>query len=121
MCEPGTVLLKRQVRHSKTEPIVDEVELLQANPQYAHIRYLDGRETTISTRHLAPAGKVATDEGESCEHSTVQETELDGACHEGTSSDHADVGGRDQNMAPIDNISVRLFGRVSRPPVRLDL
>ena len=54
------------MRHSKTEPIVDEVELLQANPQYAHIRYLDGRETTVSMRHLAPAGKVATDEGESC-------------------------------------------------------
>jgi len=44
LCEPGTVLLKRHVRHSKTEPLVDEVELLQANPNYAHVRYPDGRE-----------------------------------------------------------------------------
>ena len=33
---------------------MDEVALLQANQQYAHIRYADGRETTISVRHLAP-------------------------------------------------------------------
>ena len=50
------MLLKRRVRASKTDPLVDEVELLQANPQYAHIRYQDGKEDTVSTRHLAPAG-----------------------------------------------------------------
>jgi len=63
LCEPGTVLLKRQVRRSKTEPLVDEVELLQANPQYAHVCCLDGRETTVSTRHLAAAGKVRRTKG----------------------------------------------------------
>lgn len=59
LCNPGPVLLKRHVRHSKTEPLVDEVELLEANPQYAHIRYPDGRETTVSIRHLAPAGDTS--------------------------------------------------------------
>ena len=53
----GTVLLKRQVRSSKTDPLVDEVELLEANPNYAHVRYLDGRETTVSIKHLAPKGQ----------------------------------------------------------------
>ncbi len=53
---PGPVLLKRHVRTSKIYPLVDEVELLQANPQYAHIRHADGRETTVSIRHLAPCG-----------------------------------------------------------------
>ena len=38
------------------EPLVDEVELLEANPSYAHIRYLDGRNTTVSTKHQAPCG-----------------------------------------------------------------
>ena len=52
------VLLRRHVRASKYEPLVDEVELLEANHQYAHIRYPDGRESTVSTRHLAPAGDV---------------------------------------------------------------
>jgi len=50
------VLLKRHVRSSKYEPLVDEVELLEANHQYAHIRYPDGRESTVSTQHLAPTG-----------------------------------------------------------------
>ena len=38
------------------DPLVDEVELLQANPHYAHVRYPDGRETTVATKHLAPKG-----------------------------------------------------------------
>ncbi|CAB3981035.1 Pro-Pol poly [Paramuricea clavata] len=57
LATPGTVFLKRHVRASKTCPLVDEVELLQANPQYAYIRYPDGRETTVATRHLDPRGQ----------------------------------------------------------------
>ena len=37
---------------------MEEVELLEANPQYAHVRLPDGRETTVSIRHLAPQGEV---------------------------------------------------------------
>ena len=51
---PGPVLLKRYVHTSKDDLLVDEVELLQAKPQYAYIRYADGRETTVSICHLAP-------------------------------------------------------------------
>ena len=39
------------------DSLVDEVDLLQANPHYAHVRYPDGRETTVSTRSLAPRGQ----------------------------------------------------------------
>ena len=53
---PGPVILKCHVRTSKNDPLVDEVQLLQANPQYAHIRHTDGRETTVSIQHLAPSG-----------------------------------------------------------------
>ena len=53
---PGPVLLKRQVRSSKYEPLVDEVNLLEANPQYAHVRFPDGREDTVSIKHLASTG-----------------------------------------------------------------
>ena len=56
LLSPGPVYLKRHVRHSKYDPIVDEVELLEANPQYAHIRLPDGRQSTVSLRHLAPVG-----------------------------------------------------------------
>ena len=41
----GLVLLKRQVRKSKFDPLVDEVELIEAN---------DGREDTVATKFLAP-------------------------------------------------------------------
>ena len=54
MTEPGTVLLKRHDRPNKADPLVDEVKLLQANSHYAFVRYPDGRETTVSTKHLAP-------------------------------------------------------------------
>ena len=37
---------------------MDEVELLQANSHYGHVRYPDGRETTVATKHLAPKGQV---------------------------------------------------------------
>jgi len=51
---PGPVLLKHHVRSSKFEPLVDEVELIEANPNYAHIRFSDGREDTVALKHLAP-------------------------------------------------------------------
>ena len=54
--QPGNVLMKRHVRNSKYDPKVDEVELLYSNIDYAHVRLPDGRETTVSTKHLAPAG-----------------------------------------------------------------
>ena len=58
LARPGeVVLMKRHVRQ-KYDPLVDEVELIEANPQYAHVRLPDGRETTVSIRHLAPRGTV---------------------------------------------------------------
>ncbi|XP_069936407.1 uncharacterized protein [Cherax quadricarinatus] len=54
LCHPGPVLLKSHRRMNKTDPLVEEVELLQANPHYAYIRYQNGEETTVSIRHLAP-------------------------------------------------------------------
>ena len=34
------------------------MELLEANPQYAYIRYPDGRETTVSIKQIAPPGDI---------------------------------------------------------------
>ncbi|KAK3720969.1 hypothetical protein QZH41_006538 [Actinostola sp. cb2023] len=41
LATPGPIYVKRNVRNSKTDPLVDEAELLQANPHYAHVRYPD--------------------------------------------------------------------------------
>ena len=54
LSSPGPVLLKRHVRNSKYEPLVDQVHLIEANPQYAHVRFPNGRESTVSIRHLKP-------------------------------------------------------------------
>lgn len=56
LSKPGKVLLRKFVRNSKYEPSVIEVDLVQANPNYALIRYPDGRESTVSSRDLAPRG-----------------------------------------------------------------
>ena len=47
-------LLKRFIRKSKYDPLVDEVELIDVKTSYARIRHADGREDTVSTKHLAP-------------------------------------------------------------------
>lgn len=54
LMNPGPVLMKKTVRASKYDPLVEEVELLQGNPNYSYIRHKDGRESSISNRHLAP-------------------------------------------------------------------
>ena len=54
LATPGPALLKRHVRKSKFDPLVDEVELIEANPNYAHIRFPDGREDTVVLKLLAP-------------------------------------------------------------------
>jgi hypothetical protein len=48
--------MKKHVHASKYDPVVEEVDLIEANPDYAYVKLADGRETTVSTRHLAPRG-----------------------------------------------------------------
>lgn len=49
----GPVLLRRFVR-TKSDPLCDEVHLIEANHNYARIRYNDGHESSVSTSDLAP-------------------------------------------------------------------
>jgi len=51
--KPDPIYVKRRVRN-KDEPFVDEAELLEINPSYAHVRLKDERETTVSIRDLSP-------------------------------------------------------------------
>ncbi|GFU71383.1 putative retrovirus-related pol polyprotein from transposon opus [Trichonephila clavipes] len=38
LTKPGPVLMKNQMCANKYEPIVQEVELIEANPDYAHVK-----------------------------------------------------------------------------------
>ena len=53
LIQPGPVLLRRFVQN-KIDPLVKEVELLEANKSFAHVRFPSGRESSVSTSDLAP-------------------------------------------------------------------
>lgn len=59
---PGPVYMKKNVRTSKYDPAVEEVQLLQSNPEYSFVRLPDGRETTVSNRSLAPLPRTLNDD-----------------------------------------------------------
>ena len=55
MTSPGSkVYVKRFVRSCKSEPLVEEAEVIHVNPTYANVRYPNGREVTVSLRDLSP-------------------------------------------------------------------
>ena len=56
-------MLRRFVRHTKNDPLVDEVHLIDINSSYDHIRYPDGRDSTISIKDVSacPAPLIAVD------------------------------------------------------------
>ena len=70
------------MRHNKYEPLVEEADLIHATPQYAHIRFKNGRESTVSLRDVAPV----PDSGSSNQswHETIP-PEPEEAIHDGSS------------------------------------
>ena len=54
LLKKGTVLLRKNTRRSKYDPICEEVELIDLTPTYAKVKMPSGRETTVSLRDLAP-------------------------------------------------------------------
>ena len=53
MTEPGSVHVRKHVR-DKYDPVVEEMYLLNGNPNYAVVRSPEGREVTVSLRDIAP-------------------------------------------------------------------
>jgi len=83
---PNTVLLKRFVRNN-SELLCDEVELLDANPKTALVRFPDGRESTVSVSDLAPLSDnepcdvpETTTENRTSDTETVQSDRAEWTC-----------------------------------------
>ena len=55
---PGAVLLLKFVKAHKNDDLTEEVQLIEANPIYASIRYVNGRESTVSIYDLAPCPRT---------------------------------------------------------------
>ena len=75
---PGNVLLKSHVRTSKHKPLVDEIELLHAAPNYATVRLPNGYEKSVTLRDIAPVSEkqyYANDNFQS-ERPTSNETKI---------------------------------------------
>ena len=62
LSSPGPVYLKRHIRTSKYDPVVDKVDLLHATPNYAIVRLPNGRETTVSLKDVAPCTSANSDD-----------------------------------------------------------
>ncbi|CAG2212501.1 unnamed protein product [Mytilus edulis] len=92
LANPGPILMKKHVRATKYDPLVEEVDLLEANPTYAHVRLPDGRETTVSVRHLAPRGQSISndnlDHSVLNDHTTmdISETDVENTTQEATNN-----------------------------------
>ena len=124
MTTPGTVLLRRHVRHNKSEPLVDEVELTSANPSYANIKHRDGRESTVSLGDLAPCPHESNSTNNS---STFNSNEVSSSdlytpqlpapiqFEEPPSESFCDP------VTPVEPLTLRRSSRTIKPPQRLNL
>ena len=110
---PGPVLIKKHVRRSKYDPLVEEAELIEANPQYAHVRLANGRETTLSLRDLAPYTPHVPDIECSEEDVSVPQCELSDVPEQSQLSDVPEQSPTSEPSGP------RRSGRTSRAPSRL--
>lgn len=116
---PGPILIKRSVRSSKYDPTVEEGYLLQSNPTYSHIRYPDGREGTISNRHLAPIPSddeyvsISSDDNDIAPEAAVEEPSASVNDSEETADEEPGPSGTPQ---PV----VRRSARVRRAPAYLE-
>ena len=71
---PDLVYAKGHVR-SKGDLLVHNAELIEVKPQYAHARFNNGRETTVSLRDLAPHPQQANSDCNDPNKMPIENTE----------------------------------------------
>ncbi|KAL3278258.1 hypothetical protein HHI36_013595, partial [Cryptolaemus montrouzieri] len=126
------LFIRCPVRNSKFDSFVKEVTLLEGNPEYAHIKHPDGRESTVSTRHLARMRKhkeetlpdsTMTDAELSGPQDKITSQENDGSILDGTISESVE-GNRtnliNQTTDPRNSPFIRRSSRPRRTPAYLE-
>ena len=115
-------LIKCFVRHSKSDPLVDEMEIIYVNPNYAAL-CPNGREITVSLQNLAPCPQEDTaDEEPDCPLTPVNDEELSN--HENDlPSEHDEVATQsveDDESRAFPNFVPRRSLRINKgvPPLR---
>ena len=116
--EPGPVHVRKHVR-DKYDPVVEEMDLFHANPNYAVVRPPEEREVNVSARDIAPTPAGPEEANES--QSLSQSNEIPFSTLERPDSDWHDLPGRnDSNNQP--DLQTPLNWRSSRQstPNRLE-
>ena len=109
--KPGPIYVKRHVRN-KHESQVDEAELIELNPNYAHVCMQDRRETTVSIRYLSPqqSGNDNQIEHDTSDKSTMLEPVIENNADQTESANSSDFDlkqpGESVNLSQ-DNVTLR--------------
>ncbi|KFD45582.1 hypothetical protein M514_23162 [Trichuris suis] len=122
LSHPGPALMKKHVCSSKMDPLV-EVELVEANPQYAYVRFPDVRESGISLCHLTPVGFPRVEVDLHCDDQELPShvaTEGD-AQPPGPSTAEDCIPSESGPALKPQPVTVRRSTRIRCPPDRLDL
>ena len=124
--KPGPVYVKCYVRN-KNDPLIEEAELIEANPHYAHVKLNDGREINVSLRDLArnPVADAANDTNLSSHPDDTENTILPQSDNESNSFSQPDITSNDQaapdytesisSDAPCETPNLRRSSRIRRP------
>ena len=94
----GPIYVKRHVCN-KHEPLVDEPELIELNPNYAHVRMQDGRETTVSIRDLSPHQSRNDNQ---TEHDTPDKSMMSEPVIENNADQTESANSRDSDLKQLD-------------------
>ena len=117
MTEPGPMYVLKYVRY-KYDPVVEEMDLLNANPNYAVVRSPEGREVTVSARDIAPTPAGPGEANES--HSLLQSNEIPFSTLERTDSGLHDLPGTSDTDDQSDLQTPLNWRSSRRPPDRLE-
>ena len=112
---------RRFIRHSKSDPYVDEVERVNVNPTYAEVRYLNGREATVSIRHPSPCPNEVVDFCDKSSESDITENNSNVVVDSGENINKtpSETNSKENNIISLEQ-NVRRSNRCNKgvPPAR---
>ena len=106
--------LRRFVRTSKTDSLVDKVEIINVNPNYANVCHLNGGEVTVSLNDWSPC---ASEESEDNTDTNETQPLVDAQSNESTTTAirDNDVDAHDDDVrAPSAPVLTRRSARTTK-------
>ena len=111
---PGPIYI-RKFNRSKYDPLVEEATHLEGNGDYAYEGLSDGRETTVSSRHLAPKAEFSEENEGGKENETEEIIRDDGD----TENNNEEVSLQEDEDTRLQEATPRTSERPLRSPAYL--